>query len=77
MKAITNHSKQGLELFDRIQTFLLLSAIAVGLLLAKVAPIVAAKLTAVVTAGVFLVMYFTMLGVSTRGVPFQFAVDTR
>jgi len=72
MTAITNEPKQGLALLDRVQPFLLLSAIAVGLLLAKVVPIVAAKLSPVVTAGVFLVIYFIMLGVSTQGIMHAF-----
>jgi len=73
MTAITNEPQQGLALLDRVQPFLLLSAIAVGLVLATVAPVVAAKLTPMVTAGVFLVIYFIMLGVSTRGVMHAFA----
>jgi len=72
MITITNEPKQGLALLDRVQPFLLLSAIAVGLLLAKVTPIVAAKLSPVVTAGVFLVIYFIMLGVGTQGIMHAF-----
>ncbi len=73
MTAITNEPEQGLALLDRIQPFLLLSAIVVGLLLAKVAPTIAATLAPLVTADVFLVLYFIMLGVSTRGVMHAFA----
>jgi len=73
MTTITNEPKQELALLDRVQPFLLLSAIAVGLLLAKVAPVVTAKLSPVVTAGVFLVIYFIMLGVSTQGIMHAFA----
>ncbi|MDR7555060.1 MAG: arsenic resistance protein [Armatimonadota bacterium] len=58
---------------DRLQPFLLLSAIAVGLALAAMAPTVAARLAPVVTGGVFLVIYFIMLGVSARGVMRAFA----
>lgn len=68
MTATTNEHRQGLAFLDRIQPILLLSAIVVGLALAKVAPTLAAKLTPLVTAGVFLVIYFIMLGVSTRGI---------
>ncbi len=73
MPAITNEQKQRLALLDRIQPFLLLSAIVVGLVLGKVAPTLAAKLTPLVTVGVFLLIYFIMLGVSTRGVMHAFS----
>lgn len=68
MATRTNEQKPGLPFLDRIQPLLLLSAIGVGLALAKVAPTLAARLAPVVTAGVFLVIYFVMLGVSPRGI---------
>jgi ACR3 family arsenite efflux pump ArsB len=61
-----------LERLDRVQPFLLLSAIAVGLILAATAPTSAARLTPLVTIGVFLVIYFIMLGVSARGIMHAF-----
>lgn len=61
-----------LGILDRIQPFLLLVSIAIGLILAKTMPPLAAQLGPVVTAGVFLVIYFIMLGVSTRGVMHAF-----
>ena len=73
MTAITNEPTRGLAPLDRIQPLLLLAAIAVGLVLAKMAPPLAAKLAPLVTAGVFLVIYFIMLGVSTRGIVHAFA----
>ncbi len=73
MLAITNEQRQELAFLDRIQPFLLLSAIVVGLVLSNVAPTLAANLTPLVTAGVFLVIYFIMLGVSTQGVMHAFA----
>lgn len=73
MNTITKETEKGLGLLDRLQPFLLLSAIAIGLVLAKAAPTVAEKLTPIVTVGVFLVIYFIMLGVSTQGVMHAFA----
>ena len=70
--APSNERQQGLALLDRIQPILLLSAIALGLALAKAAPTLAGKLAPLVTAGVFLVIYFIMLGVSTRGIMHAF-----
>jgi ACR3 family arsenite transporter len=57
---------------DRVQPFLLLSAIAVGLILAATAPTSAARLAPLVTIGVFLVIYFIMLGVSAQGIMHAF-----
>lgn len=68
----TPEHPHGLTLLDRIQPFLLLSAIAVGLLLAKAAPELAADASPVVPAGVFLVIYFIMVGVTVRGVVHAF-----
>lgn len=72
MNAITTEKEKGLGLLDRIQPLLLLSAIAVGLVLAKVAPMVAEKLTPLVTVGVFMVIYFIMLSVSMQGIMHAF-----
>lgn len=66
-------TEKGLGLLDRIQPFLLLSAIAAGLLVAKMASTFAAQLAPLVTVGVFLVIYFIMLGVSTHGIMYAFA----
>ena len=63
----------GLGLLDRVQPFMLLSAIALGLVLAYFSPTNAAKLAPLVTVGVFLVIYFIMLSVSMQGVMHAFA----
>ncbi|WP_298401436.1 bile acid:sodium symporter [uncultured Chloroflexus sp.] len=68
----TSERQQGLALLDRIQPLLLLSAIAIGLVLASVSPTFAAGLTPLVTIGVFLVIYFIMLGVNTGGIMHAF-----
>ncbi|MEX2444036.1 MAG: bile acid:sodium symporter [Alkalispirochaeta sp.] len=65
-------SDKELGVFDRVQSFLLLSAMAIGLVLAVAAPTVAPRLAPLVTAGIFLVIYFIMLGVSTRGIMHAF-----
>ncbi len=62
MAVITNE-KRGLKLLDHLQPLLLLSAIAVGLVLARLRPALATKLTSLATAGVFIVIYFIRLGV--------------
>lgn len=58
---------------DRAQPFLLLTAIGAGLVLAHAAPAFAKTLAPLVTAGVFLVIYLIMLGVSLSGVMHAFA----
>lgn len=68
MRDRSKELKQGLSFLDRIQPFLLLSAIVIGLLLARARPTFAATLTPLVTVGVFLVIYFIMLGISTKGI---------
>ncbi len=73
MTETTIEKKKGLGLLDRIQPLLLLGAIVVGLVLARLKPTLAARLTPLVTAGVFLVIYFIMLGVSTRRIMHAFA----
>ncbi|MCA1958791.1 MAG: hypothetical protein LDL14_09740 [Nitrospira sp.] len=73
MAMVEEKVEKGLGLLDRIQPFLLLGSIAVGISLAKAMPSFAAQLAPLVTAGVFLVIYFIMLGVRTRGVMHAFA----
>lgn len=64
---------RSLDRLDRAQPLLLLTAIACGLLLAYAAPAFAETLAPLVTAGVFLVIYLIMLGVSVSGVMHAFA----
>lgn len=70
--AVTTSHAGGLGLLDRIQPFLLMGSIAVGLLIAYLFPSGAKALSPVVTGGVFLVIYFIMLGVDPRGVMHAF-----
>ncbi len=69
---VIKREEQGLALLDRIQPLLLLSSILVGLILAKVWPNLAVKLTSLVTVGVFLVIYFVMLGINMQKVMHAF-----
>jgi len=62
----------GLGFLDRIQPFLLIGSIAVGLAIAYLFPSRAKALSPIVTVGVFLVIYFIMLGVDLRGVMHAF-----
>lgn len=57
-----------LGLLDRLQPFILIAAIAVGLGLARLAPGPAAIMGRLVKIGVFLVIYVVVLGVRSSGV---------
>lgn len=57
-----------LGLLDRIQPLLLITAIALGLLLARATPQFTKRLVPVVTVGVFLVIYFIMIGIDLKGI---------
>lgn len=57
-----------LGVLDRVQPLLLVAAIAIGLLLASMVPEFARRLEPLVTVGVFLVIFFIMLGVDIQGV---------
>lgn len=57
-----------LGLLDRLQPFILIAAIAVGLGLARLAPGPAAAMGRLVEIGVFVVIYLVMLGVRPSGV---------
>ena len=57
-----------MSLLDRIQPILLIASIGIGLGLAHLLPHLAAALLPIVTIGVFLVIYFIMLGIHLRGV---------
>lgn len=70
--SITVDSEKGIGLLDRTQPFLLLTAIALGLSLAYLVPAFASLLTPLVTIGVFLVIYFIMLGVTMHGIMHAF-----
>ncbi|MGQ9801555.1 MAG: arsenic resistance protein [Candidatus Saccharicenans sp.] len=64
----TSSHDKGLSLLDRIQPFLLIGSIALGLIIAYLFPSANRALSTVVTVGVFLVIYFIMLGVDLHGV---------
>ncbi len=72
MTASTPPRQSRLTTLDRLQPLLLISAIVVGLFLARMAPTLATKLMPIVPAGVFLVIYVIMLGVSPSGVVHAF-----
>ena len=69
---VTTSNASGLGFLDRIQPFLLIGSIAVGLVIACLFPSGAKALSPVVPVGVFLVIYFIMLGVDLRGVMHAF-----
>lgn len=64
----TSSHDKGLSLLDRIQPFLLIGSIALGLIIAYLFPSANRALSTVVTVGVFLVIYFIMLSVDLHGV---------
>lgn len=57
-----------LGLLDRIQPLLLITSIGLGLLMAWIAADFAQQLMPIVTIGVFLVIYFIMIGIKLRGI---------
>ena len=59
---------QSLGVLDRYQPLILIGSIAVGLGLAKIAPDVADRMLALVSVGVFALIYLVMLGVDLSGV---------
>lgn len=68
---IVSDRKQ-LSVLDRLQPLLLITAILLGLGTALLIPRVAKQLSPVVPGGIFLVIYFIMLGVSAKKILFAF-----
>lgn len=64
--------RKQLSVLDRLQPFLLLTAILLGLGTSLLIPGVARRLSPIVTSGVFLVIYFIMLGVRAKNILFAF-----
>lgn len=60
--------KKGLGVLDKYQPIFLLTSISLGLLIFKFFPSFSNKLISLVSVGVFLVIFFIMLGVDTGGI---------
>ncbi len=69
-KKIVNkkNNKKGLGVLDKYQPIFLLISIVLGLLIFKFFPSFSNKLISLVSVGVFLVIFFIMLGVDTSGI---------